>query len=77
MSVDINPREPAAVTRVGVVPADDIVRAPESDFGGVVFGNIFEGTLLGVHAGFGAFDREREGVHDDEGIVRDFALLGN
>lgn len=75
LRVDVDAGEPAAVPRVRVVPSEDVVGASEGHLEGVVVGHVAVGGLLGVYPGFGAFDGEGVGVHDDEGVVGDFALL--
>lgn len=58
-----------------MVPADNILKTHSTRTGGVgVLGHKFVGLFVSVDTCFGTFDREDEGVGDDEGVRRDLAL---
>jgi hypothetical protein len=71
LRADVDAAEPATVTRVGVVPSDDVVRGPLARFpGGVDEGDhVLVGLGLGVDAGLCSLHGQGEAVEDDKGAV--------
>src|ERR1700710_1526753 len=74
LRADIDAAEPAAVARVAVVPSYRILELALVAAGLEVADHVFICFVLGIHAGFGAFDGQAEGGGYDYGVARDLAL---
>ena len=72
--VDVDPRKPAAVAWMAVVPAEDVIRSSIVSARLQILDDVLIGRLGRVDSRLRAFDGQAEGVGDDEGVAHDLAL---
>ncbi|KAH0445812.1 Mov34-domain-containing protein, partial [Aureobasidium melanogenum] len=73
LSRNIDTTEPAAITRMTVVPADGVFELAGLTRTFEVFDHILVGLVLSVDSCLSSFDRQAEGVGDNKGLVQDVA----
>ncbi|KRZ16211.1 hypothetical protein T11_2839 [Trichinella zimbabwensis] len=68
LRVDVNPRKPASVSRMAVIPSDHVFHTPEHIFSVQIAHHIFVSLFVGVDPGLGAFNRQRERVQNHKRV---------